>query len=28
VLDGGGRRPVFVNARVARLVTPDYEPAR
>ena len=28
VLDGGGRRPVFVNARVARLVTPDFEPAR
>jgi hypothetical protein len=28
ILDDGGRRPVFVNARAARLVSPDVEPAR
>jgi hypothetical protein len=27
VLEDGGRRPVFVNARAARLVTPESEPA-
>jgi hypothetical protein len=28
ILDDGGRRPVFVNARAARLVSADVEPAR